>query len=225
MASGSTFGSPEFTATPSQLTSSTVRRKVMENNRLPSNASTALETTSKKCLSPAETMHLDKLMLRTSVYYPSQELSKETLHEFRDAYQVMALRHGVESVEAALRELRLTSKFFPHPAEINDVIIAAKELEQAKGRWARQETYMREKAERERVERETSEYVDMSSIVKEFYEKKGVMERPEPIASTEGFTDPHDRVMASFSRGLEDGKQYEPAIVEQIIAWRKAKSA
>jgi hypothetical protein len=164
------------------------------------------------------------MLIRTVAYYPNQEIAPETVEEFRNAFAELALLHGVDEVEGALRKLRLTSKFFPHPAEINDVIVSAKELEQAKGRWERQEVYMREKEARERIEREETEYVDMGAIVKEFYEKKGVMEQA-PVASTGGFTDPQDRVMASFSRGLEDGKQYEPSVVEQIMAWRKAKSA
>jgi len=80
--------------------------------------------------------------------------------------------HGVDAVEAALRELKLRSSYFPHPAEIHELIEAQEELEHAKGRWERQEAYMRDKEARERAERVNAEYVDMGVIVKEFYEKK-----------------------------------------------------
>jgi hypothetical protein len=184
---------------------------------------TALQTISETSLSPAEIIRLDKMLLRTAVYCPNQELSKETLNEFRNAFKDLALLHGADAVESALRELKLTSKFFPHPAEINDVIVAAKELEISKGRWERQREHMRRAQEREREERATTEYVDMNGILKEFYENKGVQAKSPFVAPAPKSSNPLDDVMASLSRGLEAGQPYEPSVVEQILAWREAK--
>lgn len=201
----------------------TARKEAMENQALQLNARTALSTTSGKSLTPAEITQLDKIIVRTALSYPSQALSKETLNEFRDAFKDLATLYGTEAVEAALRELRLTTKFFPHPAEITEVIEAQKEEAATKGRWERQEVYMREKDAREKEERANAEFVDMNSIANEFFEKNGVMERAVPVATTEGFTDPNDRVMAAFSRGLSEGKQYEDSVVEQVMAWRQSR--
>lgn len=195
----------------------------MESRGLQLRDKTERSITLKTQWSQAETIRLDTLLLKTSVYYPNQELSAETLSEFRDAFKNLASLHGIEALESALRKLKLVSKFFPHPAEINDAIVAEKELAGAKGRWDRQEKYMREKADLERIERENTEYVDMQGVVTEFYAKKSMVTgTPPPPAGTE-YCDPSDRVMASFSEGLEAGKQYEPKVVEQIMSWRAAK--
>jgi hypothetical protein len=190
--------------------------------RAPAPGSTAISKHTSKSLSQAEIIRLDRLMLKTIVYYPNQEIAVETQTEFRAAFESMAVLYGIDLLETAVQKTRLTHKFFPHPAEINEAILEAQELERAKGRWERQEDYMRKKAAREQEEAASTEYVDMGAIVKAFYEKKGVVEvKREPVAQT--FPDPHDRVMASFSLGLTEGKEYEPKVVEEIMAWRQAK--
>jgi hypothetical protein len=108
--------------------------------------------------------------------------------------------------------------FFPRPAELREIA----------------ELYLREKhqreRERERIEQDERDaqhrrehpdaYVHMGDIVHEFYHKRGQREASTVAANDDRFTDPHDRIMAALSLGMYAGKEYEPAIVAQVTAWR-----
>jgi hypothetical protein len=161
------------------------------------------------------------LLAKTAASYPSQELSLETFGEFRDAWKELAALHGISAVESALRTLRLTSRFFPHPAEISEIIAAAKEKERAAQRAKRDRERLEQYERDEQHRREhPEEYESMGAIVGEFYRKCGQREASTLPANDGHFTDPHDRIMAALSRGMYAGKEYEPAIVEQVTAWR-----
>lgn len=119
----------------------------------------------------AETTRLDVMMARTAAYYPNQELSKETYREYREVLKEIGTRHGLDAVGEALKTLRITSKFFPHPAEVNEQIaerIAAESASQSG-------TERRVAATQEMLARvfpEGTETVSMGDIYQDFIAKQ-----------------------------------------------------
>jgi len=187
-------------------------------------ASGALTRTSRS-LSKAEITLLDSLILRTQAYHPSQELSANTLREYRLAFQEMAAIHGTQLVEEALALIRLESRFFPHPAEIN---LRIKQIQEE--RAAEQKRYRAALAAQKRVEEEqehqraiaAGEYADIAEIVEDFYRRRG--QKPiEELPPPEDPASAIDRVMAQFSQGLARGEQYEPALVKQVREWEGSR--
>lgn len=121
-------------------------------------------------------IRLDSLMRSALNYYPGQDLSAETISEYRQALLELMEMHGPEKVERAMSSLRLTSRFFPHPAEVNEKIQQSAAAEADKGRWERQEQYMQEvenlrRREHEKIMAEGG-YVSMAEVAKDFYDRR-----------------------------------------------------
>lgn len=129
-----------------------------------------------KQLKQAEIMRLDALMLRTVAYYPNQEMSPETFTEFREAFKQMALLHGVGAVENAVIGTRLRSKFFPHPAEVNEIIEEQIDIErhERSRQWAEDRIAEDERKAKEEHDRIMADggYVTMAEIFQAVEAKK-----------------------------------------------------
>jgi hypothetical protein len=84
-------------------------------------------------LSDAEFMTLAQLTTQMVAAYPHQELA-DSLEIFQRGYEILAVRHGLRRVKAALVELLIAPgrKFFPHPSELCEAlqVIASKERQQ-----------------------------------------------------------------------------------------------
>jgi len=65
------------------------------------------------------------------------------------------------------------------------------------------------------------EYVNIGGIVKDFYEKRNPI-RAQSLPRS-NFSEPRDQILASLSAGLAAGKEYEPKVVEEVLAWRQTK--
>lgn len=126
-------------------------------------------------------------------------------------------------MEAALAKIRLESKFFPHPAEIN---LRIKQIEEE--RKTEQKQYQQALAAQRRVEQEkeheralsAGEYTNFTEIMDCFYRKRG-QPPAEELPPAEDPRNAMDRVMATFSKGLASGREYEPAVVEQVREWER----
>ncbi len=59
-------------------------------------------------------------MEQTKVSYPNQEIPPETVEMWFPAWMTLALGFGMPALEAALRGHMLSSRFFPHPAELRE---------------------------------------------------------------------------------------------------------
>jgi hypothetical protein len=109
--------------------------------------------------------------------------------------------------------------FFPKPAEVRE--IAGFYLRDKRQKERDRERIEQDERDAQHRRENPDAYVDMSNIVREFYEKRGQREASTvPANDDHQFTDPHNRIMAAFSRNMYAGAQLEPAIVAQVIAWR-----
>ena len=109
--------------------------------------------------------------------------------------------------------------FFPKPAEIRE--IAEFYLREKRQRERDRERIEKDERDEQHRKEHPDEYENMSVIIKQFYEKRGMREASSLPANDEQFTDPKDRMMAALSRGMYAGKDYELAVTAQVIAWRQ----
>jgi len=75
-------------------------------------------------LTPSGVDQVAALMEQTKHAYPQQEIPPETARMWAPAWIALAVKYGLEAMEAALGEHMLASRFFPLPAEIRERIEA-----------------------------------------------------------------------------------------------------
>jgi hypothetical protein len=143
---------------------------------LQSNDSNEQSRLTRQRLSLAEITQLDELMLRTTVYYPNQELSADTFTEFRETMKELVADHGMAEVDAAVMAVRKRSEFFPHPAAVNKEIELRSERRQQMGAEERAAEYARAKQQQAEREHErimaSGGYCSMADVMKDFYERR-----------------------------------------------------
>jgi hypothetical protein len=84
------------------------------------------------------------LMAQMKANYPGQELLPETADMWMAAWLEMVLDYGLEPFRAALIPLLRSSRFFPHPAEIEEAIEAKRAEERAERDLQRSQDQRRE---------------------------------------------------------------------------------
>lgn len=143
---------------------------------LQSNDRNELSLHTQQRLSPAEITQLDTLMLRTTVYYPNQELSAETFTEFRETMKELVSEYGMSEVEAAVMAVRKRSEFFPHPAAVNKELELRADKERERDLAQRAADQARWMQEQEKIQHEkvmaAGGYCSMADVVGDFYAKQ-----------------------------------------------------
>jgi hypothetical protein len=136
-------------------------------------------------------------------------------------YAARLAQYAPEDIKAACTRLSLTRRAegetaFPDLATVDETV-------QQEGRNRRIRTVERERkrlaAEEERDRKAHPEkYVAMGELVGDYYQTKGI-----EFTRLNDVSDPHNRIMAALSAGLAAGQEYEPKVLEEILAWRQTQ--
>jgi hypothetical protein len=82
-------------------------------------------------VSNESTRQVSILLEQMAAGFPSQEVPPETAEMWTMAFGDLAVEYGVEQVRKALRVLVTRQKFFPHPAEVAEVLEEMAKKQQA----------------------------------------------------------------------------------------------
>jgi hypothetical protein len=103
-------------------------------------------------------------------------MSTETFQEYRSVLRQIGSKYGIQRVENAMNALQLTSKYFPHPSEINESIQERIAIEQAEEIPRRQAEHAQWKQEQEARQHEKimaeGGYCSMADVVGDYYRLK-----------------------------------------------------
>lgn len=76
-------------------------------------------------------VQLGTMLRQMSAAFPHQEYDGETTKVFLMTFEDLALEFGVPNLEQALRRFLSRQKFFPHPAEVREVLEEMKQKAQS----------------------------------------------------------------------------------------------
>ena len=140
-----------------------------------------------------------------------------------EVYSTQLQKYELEDIKAAITKLSLTRRregetAFPDLGTVDEAVMDERRI-----RWdeeAEAKNVIREaEGSRHRVEH-PEDYVNMTEIAAEYFATKS-MEAVLYATENEVPKNPREAIMAALSDGLAAGKDYEPALVAEIMAWRQ----